>query len=94
MPEPAKPREPKRAGGAAAPTFDEVYDCARKLGTCELVIERTAHRRRRPGLALVLRRTDDGSAVHRAVVRTSIEDAARRIRTSIERQANQREESK
>lgn len=74
------------------PLFDELYDCAEKLGTCEVVLEHIPYKRRRPGLALVVRRTDDGSTFHRAVVRSSVEDAAARIRQALEREAAHRQE--
>jgi hypothetical protein len=75
----------------ATPIFDELYDCACKLGTCEVVLERIPYKRRRPGLAVVVRSTEDGSAFHRAVVRSTVEEAAARIRASLEREAAERE---
>ena len=74
------------------PTFDELYDCARKLDTCELVLEHIPYQHRRPGLALVVRCTDDGRVVHRAVVRSSVEDAAARIRQKLTSQTTQGDE--
>ena len=76
----------------ATPLFDQLYDTARELGTCEVVLEHIPYKRRRPGLALIVRRTDDGSVVHRAVVRSGVEEAAGRIREEIE--ANHDEENR
>jgi hypothetical protein len=73
---------------AATPTFDELYDCAEALGTCELVLEHIPYQRRRPGLALILRSLDDGRTVHRVVVRSSVETAASKIRGRLERSAS------
>ena len=86
------PERPASEDVLATPTFDELYDCARKLGTCELVLEHIPYKRRRPGLALVLRRADDGSAVHRVVVRSSVESAAKRIREKLGSKSSTREE--
>ena len=66
-------------------TFNELYDCARKLGTCEVVLKHIPYAHRRPGLAVVVRCTEDARPVHRAVVRTTVEEAACRVRTKIER---------
>ncbi|MEJ7784593.1 MAG: hypothetical protein WKF96_07305 [Solirubrobacteraceae bacterium] len=77
---------------AATPLFDELYDAARELGTCEVVIEHIPYKTRRPGLALIVRRTDDETVVHRAVIRSGVEDAARRIRSSLESKACQKQE--
>ncbi len=68
---------------AATPLYDELYDTARELGTCEVVIEHIPYKRR-PGLALIVRRADDWTVVQRAVMRSGVEDAARRIRESLE----------
>ncbi len=76
----------------ATPLYDELYDIARELGTCEVVIEHIPYKRRRPGLALVVRRTDDETMVHRVVIRSGVEEAARRIRESLEPSASQTEE--
>ncbi len=76
----------------ASATFDNLFDCARQLGTCEVVLEHIPYQRRRPGLAVVVRRTDDGTTVHRAVVRSTVEEAATRIREKLEREAAQKEE--
>ena len=76
-------------GPTATPTFDELYDCAETLGTCELVLEHIPYQRRQPGLALVLRKVDDGQTVHRVVVRSSVEAAATCIRERLERNASQ-----
>ncbi len=80
------------SGVLATPLFDELYDSARKLGTGEVVLEHIPYKRRRPGLALVVRRIDDGSTFHRAVIRSTVEDAAARIRETLEREAAQRKE--
>ncbi len=72
---------------AATPNFDELYDCAETLGTCELVLEHIPYQRRRPGLALILRSLDDGRTVHRVVVRSNVETAASKIRERLERAA-------
>lgn len=78
--------------GRPTPLFDELYDCARRLGTCEVVVERVPYRRRRAGLAVVVRRTDDETVVHRAVAQSSVEDAAARIRRSLERAMSGRDD--
>ena len=77
----------------ATPIFDELYDTARQLGTCEVVLEHIPYERRRPGLALVVRSAADGRAVHRAVVRSSIEEAAERIRQELQDQTPRTGES-
>lgn len=69
----------------ASPTFDDLYDCARQLGTCEVLLEHILYEHRRPGLAVVVRRSGDGVDLHRAVVRGSVEEAALRVRRQIER---------
>ena len=69
----------------ASPTFNHLYDCARHLGTCEVLLEHIPYEHRRPGLAVVVRRSDDGADLHRAVVRGSVEEAALRVRRQIER---------
>ena len=76
----------------ATPFYDELYDTARELGTCEVVIEHIPYKRRRPGLALVVRRTDDATTVHRAVIRSGVEEAASRIRESLEPKTSHTEE--
>ena len=81
-----------RARVPATPLFDQLYDTARELGTCEVVLEHIPYQRRRPGLAVVLRRTDNGITVHRAVVRSTVEEAATRIREKLESEAPQKEE--
>lgn len=75
----------------ATPIFDELYECAFKLGTCEVVLEHIPYKRRRPGLAVVVRSTSDGRPVRRAVVRSSVEEAAARIRLSLKSEAAERE---
>lgn len=69
----------------ASPTFNDLYDCARQLGTCEVLLEHIPYEHRRPGLAVVVRRSADGADVHRAVVRGTVEEAALRVRRRIER---------
>lgn len=81
------------SGMPATPLFDELYDSAQKLGTCEVVLEHIPYKRRRPGLALVVRSTADGIAIHRAGVRSTVEEAAGRIRESLEQEAAQRKAS-
>ena len=70
---------------SASPTFNDLYDCAQQLGTCEVLLEHIPYEHRRPGLAVVVRRGDDGADLHRAVVRGSVEEAALRVRRQIER---------
>jgi hypothetical protein len=74
---------------AASPTFNDLYDCAQQLGTCEVLLEHIPYEHRRPGLAVVVRRRHDGADVHRAVVRGSVEEAALRVRQQIERPSAQ-----
>jgi hypothetical protein len=61
---------------SASPTFNDLYDCAQQLGTCEVLLEHIPYEHRRPGLAVVVRRSADGADVHRAVARGSVEEAA------------------
>jgi len=84
---------PARDRVSPTPNFDELYDCAETLGTCELVLEHIPYQRRRPGLALVLRSLEDGRTVHRVVVRSGVESAASRIRERLERAASRRGET-
>jgi len=43
-------------------------------------------------LALVVRRTDDATTVHRAVIRSGVEEATRRIRELLEPKTSHTEE--
>ena len=70
---------------SASPAFNDLYDCAQQLGTCEVLLEHIPYEHRRTGLAVVVRRSDDGADLHRAVVRGSVEEAALRVRRQIER---------
>ncbi|HYP47729.1 MAG TPA: hypothetical protein VEQ61_03740 [Thermoleophilaceae bacterium] len=69
--------EPHRKLGAT-PAFDELFDCARRLGTGEVVIEHTPGSAG-PRLAVVVLRCEDGAIAHRAPVSSSIDEAAARI---------------
>ena len=74
--------------GERLPNYEGLYDCARKLGYVELVIE-TRPRARRYPLRLAIRHTSSGDVVHEAVVREGIEQAAGELRRRIERLAGQ-----
>ena len=66
------------------PAFDELYDCARKLGSCEVVIE-CVSRPDGPALEVVVRRLADGAVAQRAAAVPSIEAAAARICAGLRR---------
>lgn len=72
-----------------APAFNELYDCAGRVDDVELVLYRRPRARRYP-LELVLRRVSDGEAVHSAVVRSTVEEAASRIAQAAARVARRR----
>ncbi len=67
----------------ATPTYDELFDAARKLGTAELLIEL------RPdggGLWLQLVRLEDGKVIHERSASKGIEAAAVAVRALVEAQ--------
>ncbi len=67
----------------ATPTYDELFDAARKLGTAELLLEL------RPGgggLRLQLVRLEDGKVIHECSASKGIEAAAVAVRRLVEAQ--------
>ena len=68
----------------ATPTYDQLFDAARKLGTAELLLEL---RPDEGALWLRLVRFADGVVIHEAAADRGIEAAATEIRTLVEASA-------
>ena len=64
----------------ATPTYDELFDTARKLGTAELLLEQ---RPDHGGLWLQLVRVEDGKVIHERPAPDGVEKAAREIRAVV-----------
>ncbi|MGI8805946.1 MAG: hypothetical protein ACR2IN_09730 [Thermoleophilaceae bacterium] len=65
----------------ATPTFDELFDAARRLGTAELLLEL---RPDEGGLWLRLVRLEDGRVIHERAAVRGVEVAATEIRALVE----------
>ncbi len=65
---------------SSTPTYDELFDAARRLGTAELLLELGPDGR---DLWLQLVRVEDGKAIYERPARDGVEEAAVKIRALV-----------